>query len=79
MNAHFAVLAAALGFVLGGLVNAIDDVLSFVAVVTAACTGAARYTAVLLHREQAEVEQATAWGFFLGIAASIALLLVDHL
>jgi hypothetical protein len=79
MNSHFAVLAAALGIALGGLVSAVNEVLSFVAVVTAACTGTARYIAVLLHKEQAEVEQATARGFVLGIALSALFLLVEHL
>jgi len=79
MNSHFAVLAAALGIALGGLVSAINEVLSFVAVVAAAATGTARYIAVLLHKEQAEVEQATARGFVIGIALSALFLFIEHL
>lgn len=52
MNSHLAALAAAIGFILGGIASAIDGVLGFVAVVTAACAGASRYAVVLLGGDQ---------------------------
>ncbi len=79
MNGHPAGFAAGIGLFIGGLASAIDDVLGFVAVVTAACAGAARYTAVLLRRDQAQIERATARGFFVGVAFSSVLLLLDRL
>jgi hypothetical protein len=72
-------LAAAIGFILGGIASAIGGVLGFVAVVTAACAGASRYAAVLLSRDQAQIERATAKGFFVGVLASVVFLLLDRL
>jgi hypothetical protein len=79
MNGHPAGFAAGIGLFIGGVVTAVDEVLSFVAVVTAACTGAARYTAVLLGRDQEQIERATAGGFFVGLVVSVILLLLDLL
>jgi len=78
MNSHLTALAAALAFAIGGVVTAIDNLLSFVAVVTAAFTGAARYAAVLFAYDQSRVERATARGFFVGLAVSVALLTLDR-
>lgn len=79
MNGHPAAFAAGFGLFIGGLVSAIDDVLGFVAVVTAACAGAARYTAVLLRRDQAVIERVTARGFFAGVLFSTVFLFIDRL
>lgn len=78
MNSHLAALAAAVGFILGGIASAIGGVLGFVAVVTAACAGASRYVVVLRGGDQPRVERATAKGFFVGVFASVAILLLNH-
>ena len=78
MNSHLAALAAAIGFIVGGIVSAVGGVLGFVTVVTAVCTGASRYAAVLLDCDQDQIERATAKGFFVGTIASIVLLVLDH-
>ena len=79
MNVHPAAIAVGLGFLVGGIVSEVNHVLSFAAVVTAACAGAARYSVVLLGRDQLQVERATARGFFVGLIASVAFLVLDHL
>jgi hypothetical protein len=78
MNSHPAAFAAGLGLFIGGVVNAVDEVLSFVAVVTAACAGVFRYVVVLRGRDQAQIERATARGFFIGLITSATLLALDR-
>ena len=78
MNGYPVGFAAGIGLFIGGIVSAIDDVLGFVAVVTAACAGAARYTAVLLRCDQAQIERVTARGFFAGVLLSAAFLMIDR-
>jgi hypothetical protein len=79
VNSHPAAIAATFGFLIGGIVSAVDHVLSFAAVLTAATTGAARYAAVLRGGSDRQVERTTAWGFFLGVLASVLALLLDRL
>ena len=78
MNSHLAALAAAIGFILGGIASAVGTALGFLAVVTAACAGASRYAAVLLNRDQTEIERATAMGFYAGVLVSAVFLALNH-
>jgi len=78
MNGHPAAFAVGVGLLIGGAVSAVAEVLSFVAVVTAACAGVSRYTVVLLRHDQAQIERATARGFFIGPIASAALLILGR-
>jgi 4-hydroxybenzoate polyprenyltransferase len=78
MNGHPAAFAAGFALLIGGIVSAIGDALGFVAVVTAACAGTARYSAVLLRRDQAQIERVTARGFFIGVLLSAALLVIER-
>jgi hypothetical protein len=78
LNGHPAAFAAGLGLLIAGLISAVDDVLGLFAVLTAACAGLARYTAVLLRLEQPVIERATARGFFAGVLLSAALLIFDR-
>jgi hypothetical protein len=79
VNVHPAAIAVGLAFLIGGIVGEVSHVLSFAAVVTAATAGISRYTVVLLGRPAAQVERATAMGFFVGLIVSLALLFLDRL
>jgi hypothetical protein len=79
VNVPSAAFAVGVGFLVGGIVTEVNHVLSFAAVVTAASTGVLRYRAVLLCRPQARVELETARGFYVGLIASLVLLVLDHL
>lgn len=72
-------IAATIALLIGGIVNSVNHVLSFAAVVIAASTGAARYVAVLRGAKEHQVERATAWGFFFGLLASVVFLALDRL
>lgn len=79
MNVHPAAVAVGVAFLIGGIVGEVSHVLSFAAVVTAATAGVSRYAAVLLERPAAQVERATARGFFVGLVVSLVLLALDRL
>jgi hypothetical protein len=79
VNSHPATIAATIGFLLGGIVSTVNHALSFVAVVTAVLTGAARYYAILRGADKDQVERATAYGFFLGALLSALLLAFDRI
>jgi hypothetical protein len=66
-----AVLAA---FLLGGLVASVSDGVSFVAALTVTGAGIARYLAVLRGSSKAEIERATAKGFFGGFGFSLIMI-----
>jgi hypothetical protein len=65
--------------VFGGIVNGVNHVLGFAAVVTAAFAGTARYTAVLIDADKRQVERTTAFGFYLGVLLSVLLLILDRI
>lgn len=60
-----AIAATVIGFVFGGIVISVNHVLSF--------------AAVLRGSDKAQVERATAYGFYLGALLSVGLLLIDRL
>lgn len=78
-NIESTIFISMTGFVIGGIVSSVSSILGFAAVVTAAAAGATRYGAVLAGSDKDGVERATAIGFYLGVAVSILLLLVDRL
>ncbi len=79
MNEHStAVAAAMIGALVGGIAASVDHALSFIAVGTGVVTGTARYYAILRGSDKAQTERATAYGFFIGAAASAFLLVLDR-
>lgn len=78
MENHSAMIAALLGALIGSIVTAIDHVFSFVAVVTAVFTAAARYYAILRGAEKSQLDRTTAYGFFVGFVLSLLLLILDR-
>lgn len=78
MNDHSAAIAALFGAVIGSIVTAIDHVFSFIAVVTAIFTAAARYYATLRGAEKSQLDRITAYGFFVGFVLSLLLLILDQ-
>lgn len=59
----------------GVLTGSLPDAISALVAFTALFGGAAHYGAVLLGRTEAEVERATAIGFFLGVCPAALILL----
>jgi len=62
-----------------GIVQSVDSVLSFTAVVTVAAASFVRYVVVLVAADQRRVERMTAFGFHAGIFAALALFALDRL
>jgi hypothetical protein len=61
----------------GIFTDALSGAIATLVGLTGLCGGAARYGAVLASRADREVERATAFGFFLGFALGLVVLLVD--
>ena len=80
------IAAGVLGFVVGGIIaRALSDALTLAGALTVLTTGIGHYGTVLILRnrdlpreqERRLIEQATGVGFFIGAAASLAILLID--
>jgi hypothetical protein len=56
-----------LGFVVGGSIAGVSDVLTLVALITGLSAATAREAAVLADRSEADVKRAAAIGFFSGL------------
>ncbi len=59
--------------------DALSGALALLIGSTALLGGAARYAAVLAHRTEGEIEQATALGLFFGIGLGVFALVMDSL
>lgn len=68
-----------LALLLGGVVSVLGDVLTFVALVTAATSLSMRYYSVLRGYSKKKIDQATAFGFFLGVVVSAVSYIADLL
>ncbi len=79
MEDHSAMIAALIGAAIGSIAGTLDHIFSFVAVVTAAFAGTARYIAVLRGLDKAKVERLTAYGFVVGAVLSALILVLDRL
>ena len=60
------------------LSDAIGAIVGLAALATALVAATWRYTAVLRRLSEEEVERATAIGFFFGLGASAAILVIDQ-
>jgi hypothetical protein len=68
---------AAIGTI-GGIVDSVNSVLGFTAVVTAASASLVHYVTVLVDADRRRVERMTAYGFHLGIFAAAVLFALDQ-
>jgi len=66
-------------FVIGGIVNGVNHVLGFMAVITAASASLARYGIVLTGASRRRVERSTAVGFHMGILLGLGLFVLDRI
>lgn len=63
---------------MGGIVDGVNSVLGFTAVVTAVSASLAHYATILATADRRRVDRMTAYGFHLGIFATAALFVLDH-
>lgn len=68
----------AMGGVIGGIVDSVNSVLGFTAVVTAVSASLVHYATILATADRRRVERMTAYGFHLGILAAAVLFAIDQ-
>jgi hypothetical protein len=68
---------AAIGAI-GGIVDSVNSVLGFTAVVTAVSASLVHYATILATADRRRVERMTAYGFHLGILATAVLFGLDQ-
>jgi hypothetical protein len=73
-----AVISGLLGFALGGLfVDGVVSILGVIVLITGLFAAAAREGAVLAGRSEKQTKRITAIGFYLGLAVSVLVLVID--